>query len=772
MQKFRSIVEFEQSFERYCQILTHLPWSALRLQIIDYLFDEINRLLEASQQNSYHDELLLCLVRALSLPSLNLQYLDPEFLARQTDRVWEQPVRQSYFPKEKKRHLLRILSKQICLSYFRLQAWNPLLQYLFRYQFATEIPHALESPEDLKPHEFYEKISPYVDPVYSELLSKETEEQSFQSHMDRVAAMFVVKYEDFSAGIIGDVSLDSVRINRQAGQDKIRFANHIVDAHDIIADQARDLLTHFRLTHQLTKDQYLQLSYSIDQPPSLVVGNSIGLAMALLGHIGLDTYRKNRSLQPMIYDDVAVTGALDSQGNLAGVNDEDISAKISAAFFGPHKYVVLPKENENSARKTITKLREKYPNGALDVVAINDVAELRQQRDIIHLQRRKILERASQLHKKYSTVLSYSMAGLFLLFVILGYVLIVKNSTPAHALPHDDRVVIKNKYGFKMWETASFGHHLRPQEIESKIRIKDLDGDGQREVIIGFDKNSPVPNRGDVVCFAYSGEIAWRYHPGETVHYGDNVYDDFFNVSQIFTYDFDSNGKDEIVAVGNQTFFPNYIVVLTDSGKMLSKFWHSGNIYDLAAFEVFPQNNAKELVIGGLNNEYGQGIVIVLDPFRSIGASPQKKHYYTNQEFSSGTEIYYLRFPSTHFRSKEHRDKVDHFMVNQQHRFLLKLYPSVYKKENGDFSGPVYYIFNQEMELNFVDLSDEYYHLYEKYYPAKPKLPYNDPDILNHFRQVEYWDGSNWTTTPTVNSHYLKSLKNETKPDSAQRATR
>ena len=765
MRKFRSIVEFEQSFERYCQILAHLPWSALRLQIIDYLFDEINRLLGASYQDSYHDELFPHLIRALSISPINLQYLDPEFLEKQTDRIWKYPVRPHFFPEEKKHSLFQNLSQQICLSYVRLQAWKPVLHYLSRRKFITEIPNTLESPENIKPHEFYERISPYLDPVYAELLARESEGQSFQSHIDKVAAMFVVKYEDFSAGIIGDVSFDSVRINRQAGQDKIRFANHIVDAHDIIADQARDLLTHFRTTHHLTNDQYLQISYSIDQPPSLVVGNSIGLAMALLGHIGLDTYRKNRPLQPMIYDDVAVTGALDSEGKLAGVNNEDIPAKISAAFFGPYKYVVLPKENEKTAQQTIHKLQQKYPNGELDVVTVSDVVELRQQRDIIHLQRRKILERARQLHKKYSSAFSYSLAGLFLFFVILGYALIVKNSTPAHAIPHEDRVVIKNKYGFKMWETASFGYQLRPQEIESKIKIKDLDGDGQREIVIGFDKDSPVPNRGDVICFNYSGEILWRYHPGETVHYGDNVYDDFFNVSQIFTYDFDSNGKDEIVAVGNQTFFPNYIVVLTDSGKMLSKFWHSGNLYDLAAFEVFPQNNVKELVIGGLNNEYARGIAIVLDPFRSVGASPQESHYYTNQEFSSGNEIYYLRFPSTHYLSKEHRDKVDHFMVNQQHRLLLKLYPSVYRKENDDFAGPVYYIFNQKMELNFVDLSDEYYHLYEKYYPDKPKLPYNDPDILNHFRQVEYWDGSNWTTTPTVNKHYLETLTNETQSD-------
>jgi len=772
MRKFHSIVEFERSFERYCQILEHLPWSTLRLQIIDYLFNEINRLLEVSHQDSYRDELFPRLIRALSISSSNLQYLDPEFLSKQVDRLWKFPDHQSLFSKEKKQHLIQNVSCQICLNYFRLRAYRPLLQYFSRHKFITKIPAELESPENLKPNAFVEQVSQYIDPVYAELLSRETEEQSFHSHMDKVAAMFIVKYEDFSSGIIGDVSLDSVRITRQSGQDKIRFANHIVDAHDIIADQARDLLTHFRSIHHLANNQYLQISYSIDQPPSLVVGNSIGLAMAMLGHIGLDTYRKNRPLQPMIYHDVVVTGALDSQGNLTSVNDEDIPVKISAAFFGPYKYAVLPKENEKNARQTIKRLQQKYPKGELDVVTVSDVAELRQQRDIIHLQRRKVLERANQLRKKYNLSLIYSILGMFVLVGILGYFLVVKNSTPARAVAHDDRVVIKNKYGFTMWETASFGKHLNPKAVSERVSIQDLNGNGSVEIVVGYDKTSPRDYRGNVICYRNDGIILWKYHPGETVYYGDNIYDDFFNVTHIFSYDFNSNGKDEIVAVGNQTFFPNYIVVLTDKGEMLSKFWHSGYIYDLVAFEAFQDNNVKELIVAGLNNEYDHGIVMVLDPFHSFGSSPQEKHYYKNQEYSSGTEIYYMRFPSTHYQSKEHRDKVDHFMINQQHRLLLKLYPSAYRKEDGEFSGPVYYIFNQQMELNFVDLSDEYYHLYEKYYPDRPKLPYNDPDILNHFRQVEYWTGSDWTTTPTVNSHYLETLQNEGVLDTDLSATR
>jgi len=85
----------------------------------------------------------------------------------------------------------------------------------------------------------------------------------------------------------------------------VRISSHIVDEKDILADQVKQICRVMKQNYGFQKDQYLKLEYSIDQPVSLLRGNSLGAGMALLAKAGLDTYEKNRTMEYRIYDDVA-----------------------------------------------------------------------------------------------------------------------------------------------------------------------------------------------------------------------------------------------------------------------------------------------------------------------------------------------------------------------------------------------------------------------------------------------------------------------------------
>jgi hypothetical protein len=51
--------------------------------------------------------------------------------------------------------------------------------------------------------------------------------------------------------------------------------------------------------------------------------------------------------------------------------------------------------------------------------------------------------------------------------------------------------------------------------------------------------------------------------------------------------------------------------------------------------------------VSGLNNEYGKGCLVVLDPDNFEGMSPQKKQKYLIPDLPIGSQILYILFPRT-----------------------------------------------------------------------------------------------------------------------------
>ena len=77
--------------------------------------------------------------------------------------------------------------------------------------------------------------------------------------------------------------------------------------------------------------------------------------------------------------------------------------------------------------------------------------------------------------------------------------------------------------------------------------------------------------------------------------------------------------------------------------------------------------------------------------------------------------------------------------------------------DNG-LAGTISYALNNRMEVIFEDPDDNYYRVWEIFFPDSAKLQYNDPKIIQYYRNVEYWNGENWVLDPTINQRYLDSL--------------
>ncbi len=64
------------------------------------------------------------------------------------------------------------------------------------------------------------------------------------------------------------------------------------------------------------------------------------------------------------------------------------------------------------------------------------------------------------------------------------------------------------------------------------------------------------------------------------------------------------------------------LVLLNAEGEILGEYWNSGRLSDYA-FVDLNEDEKKEIVAVGPNNEFGKGCLVVFDPTKINGGSPQ-----------------------------------------------------------------------------------------------------------------------------------------------------
>jgi hypothetical protein len=149
-----------------------------------------------------------------------------------------------------------------------------------------------------------------------------------------------------------------------------------------------------------------------------------------------------------------------------------------------------------------------------------------------------------------------------------------------------------------------------------------------------------------------------------------------------------------------------------------------------------------EVIIVGLNDEYGKGFLAVFDSSRISGSSPQSERYEC-KNCVPGSEKYYILFPRTDVDIILKPDKV---AIEEIH--LLK-------NNRIELQTQISHIFF-ELDFNFqvqdVKGSD-IFRLQHRDLKAAGKISseLNDAYYENLKKGVLYWDGTQWTSTPTMN---------------------
>ena len=137
--------------------------------------------------------------------------------------------------------------------------------------------------------------------------------------------------------------------------------------------------------------------------------------------------------------------------------------------------------------------------------------------------------------------------------------------------------------------------------------------------------------------------------------------------------------------------------------------------------------------------------MIVFDPSRVSGCSPQIIEY-RGEGLTSGTEKYYVLFPRTDV------DQVLNPLKESMHRVELL--------QNGRIqviagTSNLYFELDSELRLQDVKGSD-YFRLQHRDLKAAGKITsvLDDAYYEDLKKGVLYWDGTGWTSTPTMNRNW------------------
>jgi hypothetical protein len=269
--------------------------------------------------------------------------------------------------------------------------------------------------------------------------------------------------------------------------------------------------------------------------------------------------------------------------------------------------------------------------------------------------------------------------------------------------------------------------------------IKDVNGDRKNEVLFAVISMQDTGQH-DLVCFNDKGKILWRFKPGMSLKCGTTMHSKDYVINGFDVYDINDDGKLEVIAeAGNLPNWPTQLTILDCDGKMLGEYLNGGRLGDFV-FKDLDKDSIKELIIGGVNNEYRKACLIVFDPRSITGGSPQSGEYKC-EEIAPGSEKYYLLLPRTDVDILE---------------FDLEGIGTIGILENGNLSitascSLTQFILNPKLEC----LDVQYNTLFRQKHSAAVREEKIRSELNEEYKNalkngLLYFDGKEWTSRPTA----------------------
>jgi len=188
--------------------------------------------------------------------------------------------------------------------------------------------------------------------------------------------------------------------------------------------------------------------------------------------------------------------------------------------------------------------------------------------------------------------------------------------------------------------------HTDQSNILPSLAMKDIDGDGNKEVLFALKTVRDQTGEGVLVCFDRRGRERWRFQAGRELVCASQRFSPDFRIAGFHTRDIDKDGRREIfVESFHAPDWPCQLAMLDASGKLVGEFWNAGYLRELT-YQDLDGDGREELIVVGVNNEYRGGCLVVFDPQRISGGSPQTGDFVCHG-IGPGSMISYVTVPYT-----------------------------------------------------------------------------------------------------------------------------
>ena len=285
-----------------------------------------------------------------------------------------------------------------------------------------------------------------------------------------------------------------------------------------------------------------------------------------------------------------------------------------------------------------------------------------------------------------------------------------------------------------------------------KYEIVDIDSDGKKEIIAGIETTAEARKRYHVYCFSPNGELLWKKKVGRRTTWGeDNIKEDNFHLNSIIINDVNHDGFSEILIVSNHNlYFPAFLNVFAHDGEKIGEWLNWGRIFDINIHDL-DRDGINEILVGGtLNITPGKGGFISVFSYDNIhGQDP----FHGCNEFSAGTEKYYIVFPRVSFANVRRGEVMKVEIVNE--KIFITIIDGV--TIPGSAFNRLTYIYSFDFNFNLISahFNDPTIVFIEQYI-IQNDLSTTLQDELELLNQIVYWNGEEFKNKVCINKNWIE----------------
>jgi len=501
-----------------------------------------------------------------------------------------------------------------------------------------------------------------------------------------------------------------------------------------------------------------------DRKAGFCHGNSLGAALTIK-YIEELLNLYNPTVLIKACQGLAITGGLNEKGRILPIGEKAIRQKVKLVFYSEVNQLVVPKEDETFAKTELEKLKGLYPDRKLKIVAVEDLEDLLNRRNLVNIKKRNFLQRT----RKYVVTNKLNTFIIVILILWVMYYLVLNfDNNPSYVVLDGMKAYIKNKYGNIIWSIS----YPIPEDYKKNalkainylFKIVDIDNDGDNEIIYILPEKPDVTNKElieNIKCFDKNKKELWSYTFSDTVFSEREDLTPLYNSRLIDTITF--KGKKIIFCYANNipSFSSAVFGLELRNGKRIEEtLWSSGHIRG-AFFRDINKNNTADLVLSGLDNGYEDAIIIGLELENINGCRlTTKKYLIKNKKLIN--PIFYIRIPKCDYENMmgfrfPYVREYDLRYREEDKKIILGLFSFTNKSITSDRIMTHTLEIDTTFKVSEVIIDDEF-RVFRDSLVAQGKLrqPYTDTREYKELLKsnILYWINGKWVKISEINNNY------------------